>query len=677
MVWLVCQVLLMPEQANAAPLARRMRDASALKSASSAAEPRAFVRGNLIRIYYVWDGNTNVFRAELRQSPIQGLDYVYFLARLKLDATPPSLPSSRSNWREAKTITREQWSNLVETTAEQLTPAEPGRGAYFQFLSQERILYRDEARVIRAVRLEQKPANVEIMRSFSPRELGAELARRLSAAFEHEGGAEHVFLLTEQLEGKPPRFMLLDPGRKTCAFLFSLPTGDNAVGGSGLDMHLRFLTSLAVASHGLAVLKNPISSAARLVNAAYQITAGILHMRLPVARADLSAPEPHPGMDLTDWELWLDGRTGGHADLGSVKFLINGEEFFPAFAERLEAARQEAHVRICIFDNDDVAVEVADQLKQRSTNINVRVLVDLMSSQASQQAQPETPMREGFTPPRSIHRYLQAGSRVRVRSALNPWFTSDHTKVITIDRKYAFLGGMNIGREYRYEWHDLMVEVEGPIVGRLEHDFQMAWSHAGPLGDLAFLGAAMAPPKPALIENTNRNWALIRRLYTRTGNLQIRSAIFEAFRRARSHIYLENSYLYDPSVTAALIKARRRGLDVRVILPERCDNTGGNSSTYVTANYLLRNGIRVYLYPGMTHVKALLVDGWACFGSANFNRLSLRRNQEANLATSDPEITRRMQRELFEEDFARSHELTEAIEVFWTDYLAESILEQF
>jgi cardiolipin synthase A/B len=97
----------------------------------------------------------------------------------------------------------------------------------------------------------------------------------------------------------------------------------------------------------------------------------------------------------------------------------------------------------------------------------------------------------------------------------------------------------------------------------------------------------------------------------------------------------------------------------------------------VSANYLLKNGVRVYFYPGMTHVKALLVDDWACLGSANLNHMSMRLCQEQNVATSDPEFAGQLKRELFEEDFRRSHELMEPLSVGWVDFLADLVLESF
>ncbi len=101
-----------------------------------------------------------------------------------------------------------------------------------------------------------------------------------------------------------------------------------------------------------------------------------------------------------------------------------------------------------------------------------------------------------------------------------------------------------------------------------------------------------------------------------------------------------------------------------------------NGANLLAARAFIRNGVRVYGYPGMTHVKAALFDGWACVGSANFDKLSLRINQETNLATSDPHFVEQIQRELFEADFVRSTEWTEAKPVGWNDYIAEFIADQ-
>jgi len=261
-----------------------------------------------------------------------------------------------------------------------------------------------------------------------------------------------------------------------------------------------------------------------------------------------------------------------------------------------------------------------------------------------------------------------------VRTVANPWMTSDHTKSIIVDGQRAFLGGMNIGQEYRYEWHDVMVEVEGPVVAQLARDFELAWAQAAIGGDLAKLTRSMetlpkpsAPPPGAIG---------VRTLYTRTANPEILIAQLAAIRAARSYIYIEQPYVSDDEMIAALVDARRRGVDVRVVLPTAGDSGFMNAANLVATNVFLRNGVRVYAYPGMTHVKAAIYDGWACLGSANFDKLSLRINRELDIATSEPVFVATLRRDLFERDFAKSREVTEPRSVGWSTYISSFIANQ-
>jgi phosphatidylserine/phosphatidylglycerophosphate/cardiolipin synthase-like enzyme len=221
-----------------------------------------------------------------------------------------------------------------------------------------------------------------------------------------------------------------------------------------------------------------------------------------------------------------------------------------------------------------------------------------------------------------------------------------------------------------------MFELQGPVVASLENEFNRDWAHAGPFGDLAFVGAAFDQPKTARPSGTNP-WIKVRRLPTRTAWKPFNTAAQASLRKARSHIYVENPYLFDKRVIAGLVQARKRGVDVRVILPRVNDSVTGARGNVVTANYLLQHGVRVYFYPGMSHVKAMLVDGWSCLGSGNLSHFSLRLSQEQNIATSDPAFAMRLKKELFEEDFARSYELQEPISVDWIDFLADLVLEGF
>jgi cardiolipin synthase len=149
-----------------------------------------------------------------------------------------------------------------------------------------------------------------------------------------------------------------------------------------------------------------------------------------------------------------------------------------------------------------------------------------------------------------------------------------------------------------------------------------------------------------------------------------------AIKAARRSIYIHNPYFSDDEVLVELIRARRRGVDVRVVLSTRGDSPMMDRSNILAANAMFRRGIRVYLYPGFSHVKAAIYDGWACLGSANLDRLSLRINREVNLATSHAETVRALERRLFEADFQTATEMTRPLEENWTYYLAELLSDQ-
>jgi cardiolipin synthase len=341
----------------------------------------------------------------------------------------------------------------------------------------------------------------------------------------------------------------------------------------------------------------------------------------------------------------------------------------------VQEAKKSVDVQVFIFDTDDYAVKLADLLKKRSSEVKVRVLMDDMGSLFSAQAERAMPFPPGFEPPDNIRTYLRAGSHVQVRASANPWLTVDHRKVMIIDNREAFMGGMNLGRQYRYEWHDMMVDLTGPIVGRLEKDYRLAWAHAGPFGDFGYawelLFGGVAPRKHQITNAID-----LRPLHTGTGNVEIYRAQLFAIERAKSYIYIENPYFDDDTMLRALIRARQRGVDVRVILPAKNDSGIMQINNAVMANELIDSGVRIYAYPGMTHVKAAIYDGWACIGSANLNKMSLRIGQELDVAYSDPKAVEQLKQGLFETDFRRSKEIKTLESVSWLDSLIKVFSDQ-
>ncbi|MDX1697455.1 MAG: phospholipase D-like domain-containing protein, partial [Thiohalobacterales bacterium] len=181
--------------------------------------------------------------------------------------------------------------------------------------------------------------------------------------------------------------------------------------------------------------------------------------------------------------------------------------------------------------------------------------------------------------------------------------------------------------------------------------------------------------RPAVREAREGDYP-VRVLFTRPADSQIYRAQVAAIRNARSYIYIENAYFTDDVVLDELIKARARGVDVRVILPLRSDFGVMKRNNALVANTLLANGIRVYIYPGMSHLKAAVYDGWICLGSANLDRLSLRINREINVATSHPQAVEALHQRVFLPDMQASVELTEPFPENWLDFLVEILADQ-
>jgi cardiolipin synthase A/B len=645
-------------------------------TAPTAPVPRVFVKGGQVRLYFESETNVIEFGAHWIRHRVPSAGYRINSAMVRWNQKLPRIPEGERRWREATVIAGAEWNRLATNLIAGLAPDAPGHGIYYQGFMADRLLYRDAHGVPCSISIGEQPKDVTTDRRFSIEETLGILARHVEADLARNHPGESLFLLMAPNGRRFPQPLLLDRRQRECVWLTPGALYDTERGLT-LSTTAQGLGAFIFEAHGIALLKNPISSVARLGDLGFQTMVRLLRLPFPGPGSNFPAPAQCNGMDLQEWEAWLDRCTGTRQEDGSLDLLLDGERFFPRLRQAIAEATNHVHMDLYIFDRDDVAVGVADQLKQRSQQIEVKVLMDRLGSIGAGVVPPGTPLPDDFVFPSSIRSYLKDNSHVHVRCFLNPWLSAEHSKLFLVDGTHAWLGGMNVGREYRYEWHDLMVELQGPVVTSLEEEFSRDWAHAGALGDLGYAAELLKGPKEAEPVPSTNPWVKVRLLPTKTAWKPFSAAVTGAIRRSRSYIYVENPYLFDRGVLNDLARARNRGVDVRVILPRVNDFKAGGRSNLVNANYLIQHGVRVYFYPGMTHVKALLVDDWACLGSANLNHLSLRLCQEHNVATSDPRFAARLKQELFEEDFSRSFELTAPVAVDWVDLLSDQLLVDF
>lgn len=561
------------------------------------------------------------------------------------------------------------WEAVFHQLEDILTPRPANTGAVIDILQlEEWFSYYDNTGTLQWVPIEEKPADVQVSHSYSFAQVLELLLSVLNDYLDTAGISSRQLLLNTGTAGPySTPFIYVDLDEEQVLFL-TTRHDDALLRGMKGDVARMRATTHVVTGQVRSLLKRPMTSAGSLFTQTSFNVLDTIHrtVLLPQYREDIPPLKSDPGMDLEAWENQLDQITGTTASMGRMNFLVDGVEFFPRLIDVIQSARESIDIRMYIFDDDDYAIKIADILKRHSGEVDIKVLLDGLGTIGSAIQESESLPVQHKAPP-SIFQYLEKDSSIKVRSTSNFWLTGDHSKSIVVDNNIGFIGGMNIGREYRYDWHDMMIELEGPVLDILSEDFFKAWVHEGFLGDLQVM---MRQYKSAGRDAQQGDYP-IRVLFSKPADPQIYRAQLAAIRNAKNYIYIESAYFTDDVVLDELIKARARGVDVRVILPLRSDNGLMKRNNVLIANALLNNGIRVYIYPGMSHLKAAVYDGWICLGSANLDRLSVRTNKEIDIATSHAEPVRDLVQRVFIRDMQISVELTEPFPENWLDFLVE------
>lgn len=335
------------------------------------------------------------------------------------------------------------------------------------------------------------------------------------------------------------------------------------------------------------------------------------------------------------------------------RLLVDGCEAFTAMESAMGAAAQEIHAMFYIWKADDTGRQWRDLLIEKARQgVRVRVLVDAVGS------------------PR-LHRMLvrplrRAGACVStfLPARFWPWSPTfnfrNHRKLLVVDRRVAFLGGMNVGDEYAGAWHDCMVQLEGPVVRQLNEIFEEDWFFAS--------GEDLADsPLPRDIVS--------RELSCRPGDAQERSdvcvviaggpdrdenriqdALFLAITGARGRVWLTTPYFIPAlPLLAALRGAAQRGVDVRLLVPKVNDVGLVGLASHSYYPELLEAGVQIFEYTGgVLHMKALVVDHWlSVTGSANVDVRSLTLNFELACFNASAHLNARLA-QVFESSLGRS-----------------------
>jgi cardiolipin synthase len=211
------------------------------------------------------------------------------------------------------------------------------------------------------------------------------------------------------------------------------------------------------------------------------------------------------------------------------------------------------------------------------------------------------------------------------------WFLRNHRRTLVIDEKIGYTGSICI-RDNMKDWRDTNARFEGPVVAHMQYAFDRMWARALKRRQLSPRPPAGGPRDHEFSYVTNSPGPGKRLMYR---------ALVEAIRGAEHSVYLTTPYFVPTHRLLRVIKlAAHRGVDVRLLMPERSNyySVDLGAQSFFTA--LLESGVRIFLYPNkngnIIHGKTAVIDGeWATVGSLNLDNVSLLYNFEANIVSTD------------------------------------------
>lgn len=337
----------------------------------------------------------------------------------------------------------------------------------------------------------------------------------------------------------------------------------------------------------------------------------------------------------------------------AVEPLVDGREAYPAMLEAIESAESSITVLSFIFDADRVGSKFGEALGAAAARgVEVRVLIDAMGAR--------------YSVPRMSAQLKRAGVRVaHFMPAVFPWKTRyvnlrNHRKILVVDGKVAFTGGMNIRAEFwpespdAYAARDLHFRVRGPVVCEIQEAFAEDWT---------FTTGERLEGEPWFRMPEHAGASMARGISDGPDidfeNIQL--MLMGALSVARSSVRIITPYfLPDQNLISALNVCAMRGVAVEVVIPGESTNQKlVRWACNAQLEQMLERGVRVFESPRpFDHSKVMLVDGcWVLFGSANWDPRSLQLNFEFNVEAYDPQMAAKLG-ELFRERREASTEVT-------------------
>ena len=355
---------------------------------------------------------------------------------------------------------------------------------------------------------------------------------------------------------------------------------------------------------------------------------------------------------------YLRGENIDVTDKNNIEFLNGGVEKFPRLFEDVRNAKKHIHLEYFNFRNDSLNEILISLLAEKAAEgVEVRALFDAFGNSSNNR-----PLKK-----RHLNDIRSKGIEIVKFDPLRfPWlnyaFSRDHRKIVVIDGRIGYTGGINVadyyvdGLEGIGKWRDMHARVEGESVAKLQDIFLAMWNEETGQN----VGGDSYYPSGNVAENVDI--AVVDR-WPGKNPKQMRRVYANAINAAKDSVQLINPYFVPtPIIRKALKKAVADGVKVEIMISEKSDIPFTPDAAYHVGNKLAKLGADVYLYAGgFNHSQIMSIDGKFCtVGSTNLNSRSLFYDYEDNLFIIDSCATAEMLK-LYDADKRESYKLTREV----------------
>lgn len=316
------------------------------------------------------------------------------------------------------------------------------------------------------------------------------------------------------------------------------------------------------------------------------------------------------------------------------QFYLTVEDAWKAMLEACKEAKSTIDFEQFIFENDEIGRQFVEVfIAKAKEGVKVRVLIDTAGSY-------------GFILSGLARQLTKGGVELRYFNKISPWkvtrlpiwFFRDHRKVLVIDREVGFTGGVGIGYKMR-TWRDTHFRIEGDVVYQLQEAFDHMWWITGHERFIRFKECRQTPDGFKVITNAPH----FRQRY-------IHRTFLEIIRSAKRYVYITTPYFVpDVRFSRVLRLAAKRGVDVRILIPEYSDHPLVDFASNYHFRNAFKSGIRIFKYNHpMLHAKTLVTDDeWVSVGSSNIDNYSSFFNYELNVTSVDRKFVSEVRNQFF------------------------------